>query len=765
VSDTPSDRALKSGHLETGNRRSIARRLMITTALIGFLITLVTISIQAYFQYRSDIENIEAQFRQIGDSHLSSVSSVVWALDELLIKLNMTGLLGLPAIEYLEVSSSGGARWVAGKKIDGEAIVRDFALTNLRSGIETKFASMRVEASLTRVYAGLVRHTLQSLLSTGLLIFCVIGAIYVLFRRTVTRHLDSLAGFAGAIDLDKEIPRFKLDRKKSNSNRDELDTVVDAINDMVQKVIETSEGLRESEGKYRASFDTAHDAIITTDAGGIIVNWNTAAENIFGYDRSEVIGQSVDLLGTAADKSKAERAGRKWYDGPSGRNGETVIETTALTSLDVEVHVDVSTSSWIVNNQKHLTITIRDVTRRKKAEEHQASLAEQLRQAQKMEAVGQLTGGIAHDFNNILAIVMGNLEIGIDMIGKESKAYEYFDMAMKGSERAATLTKRLLGFSRKESVETRVTLVNEFILDLKDLVERTLTSAISVETWLADDLWPVIINPHELEEALLNLAINARDAMPNGGLLTIETENKVLDDHYMKTHPGGMTGEFVMITVQDSGTGIDAEHLEKVFEPFFSTKETGKGTGLGLSMVYGFVQRSKGHIDIYSEVGEGTAFRIFLPRVTVELSSSSKKEEAVKPAPEGTETILIVDDERSLLRVTEVFMASLGYKTHTAGNGREAMEIIDSEKPVDLVFSDVVMPGGIDGYHLANLAREKRPEIRILLTSGFTPKKKYNDFDRYSFDQKLRDNLLTKPYNRYELAMALREALDAPKED
>ena len=516
---------------------------MFTTAVIGFCITAITISIQVFFDYRSDIAEINTRFNEIENSHINSLSSVVWALDEPLIKLNLSSLLGMSEIEYLEIVSDNNSKWVAGTPVSGEALERIFQLTINHNGESKQFATLRIQASISKVYAGLFAHTMQRLLSIGILIFCVIGAIYILFRRTVTRHLDKLAMHAALIELDGKTSPFKLDRVKSPGRLDELDTVVDAINGMIEKVAETSEGLRNSEERYRAAFESSHDAIITTDGSGKILNWNNAAITIFGYTSPEAVGQSIDILVKQDTRIKAENIGERWFRTSAG-NDDTVVEIKAVTKNDEEVFVDVSTSSWSVNGDDFLTVTIRDVTRRKLAEEDQSKLSEQLRQAQKMEAVGQLTGGIAHDFNNILAIVIGNLEIGMDVIGKDSSATEHFEMAMKGSERAAILTKRLLGFSRRDSAETKVTLVNEFILDLKDLVKRTLTSAITVETWLADDLWPVVIDPHELEEALLNLSINARDAMPDGGVLSIETENKVLDDHYVKSHPGGMAGEF-----------------------------------------------------------------------------------------------------------------------------------------------------------------------------------------------------------------------------
>ncbi|MCW8825833.1 MAG: ATP-binding protein, partial [Gammaproteobacteria bacterium] len=279
-----------------------------------------------------------------------------------------------------------------------------------------------------------------------------------------------------------------------------------------------------------------------------------------------------------------------------------------------------------------------------------------------------------------------------------------------------------------------------------------------VQTNLADDLWPVEIDTSDLEDALLNLSLNARDAMPNGGVLVIETANKHLDANYVKQNPNAHEGDYVMISISDTGSGMSKEVQKQIFDPFFTTKERGKGTGLGLSMVYGFVQRSGGQIQIYSEVGQGTTFHIYLPR-----SQTAYDEHITKSAvevPRGNETILIVDDEESLAEIAIDYLEQLGYQTLVAYSGKQALEMLSANDSIDLIFSDVVMPGGIDGYHLAFNALKQKPEIKILLSSGFTSKREEFTNGEQQIYLKLAENLLSKPYNISELAVAIRQTLD-----
>ncbi|MEH6404779.1 MAG: PAS-domain containing protein [Sneathiella sp.] len=412
---------------------------------------------------------------------------------------------------------------------------------------------------------------------------------------------------------------------------------------------------------------------------------------------------------------------------------------------------------WLLVHEQRLAdggyaILSADITDRK-------LLEEQVRRAQKMEAVGQLTGGIAHDFNNILGIIQGNLELLLEATQDEVSLH-YIKNAQKGIDRGGDITRKLLGFSRKDAGKIVTVSVNASLVNLKALIARSLTAYINVETNLYEDLWPISIDTGDFEDAILNLSLNARDAMPDGGSLIIETQNKYLDDDELKHHGGGHSGEFAMVSVSDTGIGMDEGTKERVFEPFYTTKEHGKGTGLGLSMVYGFVQRSGGHLNIYSELGKGTTIRMFFPRTKNEISEEKVQNRQISDLPKGVETILVVDDEQGLRDIATRHLESLGYTIVTAENGEKALNIVEERHDIDLVFSDVVMPGDLDGYQLAAQANIRRPNLKFLLTSGFTRTAQKSLDTESEFITNLNKNVLSKPYNKSELAKALRNTLD-----
>jgi len=388
-------------------------------------------------------------------------------------------------------------------------------------------------------------------------------------------------------------------------------------------------------------------------------------------------------------------------------------------------------------------------------------IEEQLRQAQKMEAVGQLTGGIAHDFNNMLGIIMGNLDLLRRKVVGDVKAIEFVEAAYRGSQRGADITKKLLSFARGGAGTPQITNVNDFITDMKNLIAKSLTPKVDIETHLADDIWVVNIDVGELENTLLNLSLNASDAMPEGGILVIETSNKVLDEHYVQMNPGSMAGEYVLVSISDTGIGMAPEVTHQIFQPFFTTKESGRGTGLGLSMVYGFVQRSGGHIKVYSEPDKGSTFRMYFPRAVEGSHDVKDTKSAIDDSlPRGEETVLIVDDEEGLLKVAALYLGDLGYKTRTASSSKLALRQLQQVNQIDLLFSDVVMPGGMDGYDLAKAALKSCPDLKVLLTSGFTSKRENAINGDVAMFARLSENLLNKPYNQSELAVAVRSALD-----
>jgi PAS domain S-box-containing protein len=376
---------------------------------------------------------------------------------------------------------------------------------------------------------------------------------------------------------------------------------------------------------------------------------------------------------------------------------------------------------------------------------------QQLQQAQKMEAIGNLTGGMAHDFNNLLGIIIGNLDMLRDSAPLSADDTELLSEAFDAATRGADLIRRLLAFSRRQPLQPRPIAVNEMVSGIAGMLARTLGEDIPISLDLAAEVWPVRADPAQIEASLVNLATNARDAMPNGGRLIIATANRRLDADYAAGHAELAPGDYAMIEVSDTGTGIPPDVLARIFEPFFTTKEVGKGTGLGLSMVFGFVKQSGGHINVYSEPGVGTTFRLYLPRDGQD-AAAAEAEAATRAESGGDgETILIVEDNPGMRRIVKRQLVELGYRVLEADGGAAALAVLAQEK-IALLFSDIVMPGGMNGIVLAEKAMAAWPAIKIILTSGFP--------DAHLGDQVANVRLLSKPYRRADLAEAVRAALE-----
>jgi signal transduction histidine kinase len=401
---------------------------------------------------------------------------------------------------------------------------------------------------------------------------------------------------------------------------------------------------------------------------------------------------------------------------------------------------------------RELTGVVTDITQ-------QLALEQQLKQSQRLEAVGELTGGIAHDFNNLLTIIQGNSELLVEDLADNEQLRTMAEMTLAAAKRGAELTHRLLAFARRQPLEPKVVDANDLLTGMESLLRRTLSEDIDIELVRGANLWLSLVDTSQLEEAVLNLCINARDAMQGGGRIIIETANTQLDEDYAVAHADLISGEYVMVAVSDTGMGISPENLDRVFDPFFTTKDVGNGTGLGLSMVYGFIKQSRGHIEIYSEVGNGTAVKMFLPR-------SEQARHVVDEMPAsiadlgGTEKILLVEDDELVRHHAERQLIALGYLVTTAVNGPAALETIKLRADIDLLFTDVVMPGGMNGPILADQALKLRPHLKVLYTSGYTENAMLH---LGRLDKNIL--LLTKPYSRIELAQKVRAALAAHPRD
>ncbi|GJM13503.1 MAG: hypothetical protein DHS20C12_19060 [Pseudohongiella sp.] len=514
--------------------------------------------------------------------------------------------------------------------------------------------------------------------------------------------------------------------------------------------IKARKALRESEEQFRSLVESAPEAVIITNVLGNILLVNKQAEKLYKLSRGRLLRKKLsDLLPDLELDSFIKQRSHN-------ADATQVRQLAAMSALDgegVSVPVDVAISTTETESGLTLTCLVRDVSDRTKLEA-------QLRQSQKMDAIGKLTGGMAHDFNNLLGVIMGNIDLAQRKIDKNSPEYQRMDTAKKAAGRGAELTKRMLAVARRQPLQPKATNINSIIKDMADILPRTLGPDIEMKYDMNEKVPDVLVDQSGLENIFLNLAINSRDAMPNGGKFYITTD--VL--HLTKEDPLAMqedmrAGTYVQISFTDTGEGMSKETLSRVFEPFFTTKERGKGTGLGLSMIYGFVAQSEGSIRIYSEPGVGTTLDIFLPitrkkaekRITdtIEIEQKESRFDGMK--------VLAVDDEYDLLEVASAYLEDMGFEVIAATNGEQAMKSIESNPDIELLITDIVMPGGMNGTELSKKVKKKLPNIKVLYMSGF-PSGVIADKSGTDLDAPL----LTKPYSVDELSSAIEELVHEP---
>jgi PAS domain S-box-containing protein len=504
------------------------------------------------------------------------------------------------------------------------------------------------------------------------------------------------------------------------------------------------ERVRERTAELEAVIETSPLAISAIDPKGNIVMWNRAAERIFGYTRDEMVGKPYQPA-DAEDQRRYSEAMARVNAGAPVVGYEIRGRRKDGTLIDVAIY---SAPMRGLNGQKlGVLAVIADLTDQKR-------LHDRLRQSQKMEAVGKLAGGIAHDFNNLLTAITGYTDLLYLRLPGDIGKRELSEIR-KASDRAASLTRQLLAFSRQQVLQPKIINVNEVVGNLSAMLSRLIGEDVELIASLGERIGPVRADPFQLEQVLMNLTVNARDAMPRGGKLTIETANVVLDPLYTQGHPDVKPGAYVMIAVSDTGTGMDSETRARIFEPFFTTKEMGKGTGLGLSTVYGIVKQSQGHMWVYSEPGQGATFKVYLPH-HLDPEEVQPPAPAPRVVPRGWETILAVEDELSLLNLVAEILRDAGYSVIAAQGPKEALRLMaDHREPIHLLLTDVVMPG-MSGRALADEVVVKRPGIRVLYMSGYT--------DNAIVHHGVLDAGVTyiqKPFTPDALIKMVREVLDA----
>ncbi len=537
---------------------------------------------------------------------------------------------------------------------------------------------------------------------------------------------------------------------------------------------------RRSEARFAGIVSIAADAIISINEQQRITLFNDGAEQIFGYAREDVLGRSLDvLLPDRFAKSHGQHIDRFRSSPVSARRMGERSEIFGRRRSGHEFPAEASISHLEIGGQSTFTVVLRDISERKRAEERLArsnaeleirvlerthELSAEMRQremtqaqlvrTQRMEAFGQLTGGVAHDFNNLLTVITGNLEL-LEMRLQDERERTLLKRAADAADMGARLTARLLTFARRRQFETVQLNLNDSVASMVDLLGRTLGEPITLQTQFDPQLWIARADPSEIENAVLNLALNARDAMPKGGRLIIETTNVTVDDEQIGALTKLPAGDYVRLSVSDTGAGMSAHVLQHAFEPFFTTKQPGKGTGLGLSTVYGFTQEHGGTVTIYSELGYGTTVSVYLPRSDRQHATAAQDRPGDAVPLSAGELVLLVEDNVEVRRVTASRLTELGYRVIDVDGGPAALEVLKSERVIDVVFSDIVMAGGMSGFDVAQWVQSHRPGLKMLLTSGYA-----DEALRVQDRQAAGLKILRKPYNRSELARAIRQTLD-----
>ncbi len=513
------------------------------------------------------------------------------------------------------------------------------------------------------------------------------------------------------------------------------------------------------EGLPEHLLESVPDAVVAVSRTGAIVLVNREAERVFGYERGQLLGEPVEMLVPDRFRDQYLERRKEYFEEPTTRELGSGLEFHGLRQDGSEFPVDIAVSPIGADESATAIVVVHDLSEAKESERRRdeelarANREMRIAQSRRLESLGQLAGGVAHDFNNLLGVILNYADFVADELEEGTAVHTDVKEIRKAAERATELTRQLLIFSRREAIKPAPVDLNEVVNDIERLLRRTLGEHIELVVRLSPDVPAVLADPGQVEQVLVNLAVNARDAMPDGGRLVIDTRVVELDRDFLQEHPDAVPGRYVRVTVEDSGTGMDPEVAARAFEPFFSTKRKGEGTGLGLATVYGIVTAAGGLISVYSEPGEGTVFRVHLPAVDSD-AVRAPGEQAVEFTGRG-ESVLLVEDEDSVRALAKRILTEGGYRVSALSQGSDALPLLeDPRRDFDLLISDVVMPG-MRGVELVRRALELRPELPVLMMSGYTTP--LEEDDRRAMAEA---PLLEKPFSRRDLLGQVRELLD-----
>jgi len=727
---------------------SLSRRLIVYIVLCSSVITFLLSANQLYREYRADIEIINDGFEQIRTVHLKTIEATVWSTDIEKLEVLLDGLGHLRDIEYVAVLENGVELASVGEIKSTDNISNTYVLTQGENDSKIIIGTMKVVANLNAAYDRVFDKAIFILVNNAIKTALVAGMMLLIIHRVVIRHLASITQYVRDFEIGRSREYLKLERQSNpDARNDELDLMVNSINATNERDAQTFQQVQTAEDRTRDFAEASADWFWEMDHEFRYTYLSERYEEITGARITDRIGQRRwDAADPAED---AEKWAQHIADHEARRPFKN-FEYTPLTENPSRIYLS-SSGVPVFDTDGNFTGyrgSTTDIRERK-------HLEEKLGQSQKMETIGQLTGGVAHDFNNLLGVMLGNTEMLEERLAGDEQAAHNLEALKRAVDRASSLTNRLLAFSRQQTLSPVSTDVTLLINEFEEILRRTLGETVDMRIASDPELWTATIDQHQFENALLNLAINARDAMSRGGGLTIETTNITLDAIYAAQFDDVIQGDYVQVAVTDTGSGIAPDIQDKVFDPFFTTKGVGEGSGLGLSMVYGFAKQSKGHVTIYSEVDHGTSIKLYMPRSNVDATQASSDNDALD-FDRGSERILIVEDDAEVRKIPANILRKQGYNVVEADNGAAAIEHLNDGEAFDLIFTDLILPGGMNGVEIAEEARRIQPGIKVLYTTGYaeTSVAHHGRLDPGK-------TLVNKPYRRAELLEKVRSTLDS----
>jgi PAS domain S-box-containing protein len=748
--------------LKAGNKKfkvaGVARKLIVAILLFSSLITLLATSLQLYQDYLHDIDLIETGFAQIGKGHQQTIVHNLWVADLEQLAVQFQGILDLPGMQYLEIIKDGEILLSLGSKPDRRFVSHSYPLSYRFKGELLSLGELNAFADLEAVYSRLAEKVSFILVSQAVKTFLVSFFILFLFYLLVGRHLERLAHYAKGLTLDNLGTAISLARvKKPDAPPDELDAVVEAINAMrlklasdIEQRLAAEKALREQQQLLAAVIEGTTDAIFVKDLQGRYLLANEATAQAVGRAKGELLGKTDAELFPRQSAETIHQVDAEVIASGAARLAEEQLETTF------------GDSCWLVNKSplfaddgriSGLIGISRNITERKRDEEEKRILAEKLRQAQKMESIGTLAGGIAHDFNNILAAIVGYAEMAQDGCQQGSAVRRDIDQVVKASYRAKDLVRQILAFSRRAESKPIPMQLSHVVREVLRLLRSTLPATIAIRQSIDEDVGLIAADPTQIHQVVMNLCTNAYQAMEEtGGTLFVGVAKKMLPLQPSDQAGEGGTGPFVHLTVRDTGVGIPAADMDKIFDPYFTTKEVGKGTGLGLAISHGIIRSYGGFITCDSTPGEGTTFQVLLPGVQ---GLAPPEPPVLDQVPHGRERILFVDDEAIIAEMAANMLARLGYQVTTQTSGVEALATLRHQpQAFDLVITDQTMPK-MTGSELCRHLLELRPELPIILCTGYSSL--VSEETASSIGVK---GFAMKPLVRRDLAAMIRRVLD-----